>query len=956
MLNLYKYCLLFNIYLVGARQNVSVLIMYSSDGGLEAISDTLKIAKFWSNHLAMKQEMDNTWPFNANVEYIDVHSNLTIVRKSLINRIKRSPKVTGIIGPEIEILGYAAGDIAAQYGIPCILASTNPDAIKVGRPNYLKTSYLIQPAVTNLQREVIDLYATNGVKTMVIVTLQDGGYDEESCAGGALLAISKGISILTTLFIPTTGDVSNVRNIIIQLRDNFNPDAVLWCDWAACTIPENVNKFNPMQHFKALNYLPKALAFLDCLDQVSIQPLVDQNLFFYVSQGQYFNAKLTGLDYTEDATPYSSVFRQKTPANFTVIDQLTLGQSTHSPPSIQLFMKWYATTSTSSASYIGTLCNWAAFDVLEAALYKATSECNLLEKQQPNLIITDEILVTMVNNMLGNSQVPTPIGRIVFDVNGVNTAMKSIAVQLFPNNKFSDIVAPSEQQTSNFIYPMPTWNERIYIWKLIDTADEKASVIIACICTLILVIIAITIIIHRNHKRILMMNYIHILSMLIAAIMVCWSFAIVWQDDFSQTQCDIFIWVIILPISYIIGLINFKAYRLSFFLSGKNIRAKSFTHNKVIIFTMIWTIGTTFLLGILVIIDPYKLQLSYHDPHRPALNRYICNNEGKTGIISLIVVYHIIATIYCVIAVRNGMDAFRDGVVIKEAFFILYIMMIITLLTSLQNISNIYLIRTYLVSFGITFFCLRLMFSRCIEYWIPKQLQPMIGIIQKKVIQPLNDRINPISNHNNNNSYLQEQISNDDRRGSNGLGEVDYSWPIYSKEIPTDINLNEMMEVMRHIDRSKAFHITAEKCHCVENIDFLEEVIAFQQYPKVLLLQHTAIANAEYKQAAQQLYEKFIIENAEKQINISAQLRNQLYQQLEDWRDNNSLITTAKAKELVKDDHLKSRVFIFEKVFREVSILLYQNVWSRFREEEIESMAAGLSSKNTNDGIIPINI
>jgi hypothetical protein len=60
----------------------------------------------------------------------------------------------------------------------------------------------------------------------------------------------------------STPRVMEIVNLIKQL----NPDAVLWCDRAACRSYESSEEFLPLQSFKDANYLPKALSMLDCLD------------------------------------------------------------------------------------------------------------------------------------------------------------------------------------------------------------------------------------------------------------------------------------------------------------------------------------------------------------------------------------------------------------------------------------------------------------------------------------------------------------------------------------------------------------------------------------------------------------------------------------------------------------------------------------------------------------------
>ena len=167
-------------------------------------------------------------------------------------------------------------------------------------------------------------------------------------------------------------------------------------------------------------------------------------------------------------------------------------------------MEWYRKASNSTASYIGTLCNWAAFDALEAAVYKATKLSHDVGIRE---LSTNDNLKKTILAMLSSSQVPTPIGRVVFDSNGVNTAMQSIAVQLLPSSSLSEIVGPSSVLTATYVYPAPTWEERVYRWSLLKGYQEVYSVCIAAVCTFVLVVIIITVCIHRKGELLMKISY-----------------------------------------------------------------------------------------------------------------------------------------------------------------------------------------------------------------------------------------------------------------------------------------------------------------------------------------------------------------------------------------------------------------------------------------------------------------
>ena len=72
-------------------------------------------------------------------------------------------------------------------------------------------------------------------------------------------------------------------------------------------------------------------------------------------------------------------------------------------------------------------------------------------------------------------------------------------MQLQPGQKVPFIVAPSGQATMEFIYPIPTWEERIYKWDLFKSiSGVMISLSVAVVCSIVIGAMLITMIIHRH--------------------------------------------------------------------------------------------------------------------------------------------------------------------------------------------------------------------------------------------------------------------------------------------------------------------------------------------------------------------------------------------------------------------------------------------------------------------------
>ena len=132
----------------------------------------------------------------------------------------------------------------------------------------------------------------------------------------------------------------------------------------------------------------------------------------------------------------------------TVTDALNMGSISTSPSSTKLFFDWYREETNNTVSY-QTLLTWAGFDLLEAAMYQSTqlsANSTIRMGKYTNQMNPDDVMLN-----LRSSQVSSPIGRVVFDANRINSFQKSIVVQSLPSSTTAEIVFPSGQKTATMV-------------------------------------------------------------------------------------------------------------------------------------------------------------------------------------------------------------------------------------------------------------------------------------------------------------------------------------------------------------------------------------------------------------------------------------------------------------------------------------------------------------------------
>lgn len=324
-----------------------------------------------------------------------------------------------------------------------------------------------------------------------------------------------------------------------------------------------------------------------------------------MSAPNFVNKKIIGFAYTEDNYPYSSKFRPPIYANLTSFTQILVGSSPTMPSSTNLFYEFFYNTFGYPPTYPSVMV-WAAFDILESVLYHAAIDA------VANKII--HISPASVLKLLRIVECSTPLGSVTFDSNRINTAAQSIFVQtLIASNSIdsdttSEIIGPSIMQTASFVYPMPSWDERVYQWTLLGTEAKRISAFFSSLMNAFLLAIMITVFVNRADKAIRVFYHIHVILFCLSAMIFCWGNALLYQNDMNQSQCDSYLWVLVLSASFFLSINNMKAYRLSIFLttSTNGKRPKPYSHGKVLKYTMVMVSITAALLLIIALADPPK--------------------------------------------------------------------------------------------------------------------------------------------------------------------------------------------------------------------------------------------------------------------------------------------------------------------------------------------------------------
>ena len=303
--------------------SANIIIFYNSLGSYANFSNPLILGRAWDARLKYKLSSDSSWPFNATIEFFDAQSSASKITSICKSRFgsRILPNVTVILGPYANSNGKAAAIFANSYQLPIVFQGCPAYAFTnnvVNQLSYFKTSYFVLPPSGDTFNEAINAYEKVGVSSLVVVYVSTSTALREAnaCLGAAALATDRGIEVLEIFNYYFTNTTDELFKIVENVK-YLNPDAVIWCEEQVCNTASRAG-YHSLPLFKRANYMPKALTYMDCLDYAQNADLYAAGMYDFVSAAQTYNAKVGGPSYTEDATPYSSLFRPQTPVNLTV--------------------------------------------------------------------------------------------------------------------------------------------------------------------------------------------------------------------------------------------------------------------------------------------------------------------------------------------------------------------------------------------------------------------------------------------------------------------------------------------------------------------------------------------------------------------------------------------------------------------------------------------------------------
>ena len=523
-------------------------------------------------------------------------------------------------------------------------------------------------------REWIGLLQLKGASTLIVVSTPLALY--QTIIGGlAVAADDAHIQILAVLgvgVIPGSNSVADeVVSSTVRQLEAARADAVMIL--ASDCIPW-------VRALHAINYLPKSLATLLCTDSLAASTELGESLNFIVGPSQW-DPHLSGTDYQEsnDTTPWGMFFDESdsistgdfsahvTTAPATLSSQLlTTDLSTTSSSAVMadevVLRDFTSTPLTSTEKFVRayqTVFN-LSHDVLPS--YTQASILGAAVMLEGAIESAGSIAHEDVNRALQLFFAPSFFGLLTTDRYGMNQQKQTPLLQRDRETTLH-IIAPSAFSSMDFIYPMPNFDERLYVHRMFDIPIEQVLLgLVGLCCTFTMGLCAYMF--HHRKNQIFQAGGVWFYMLMGFGCLQAYLSILAWPVENNAVSCAVRIWSWTLAFQTFVAPMVACALRIARIYTEGLVSVR--VSNRQVAFYCVLIATPQVILDILwASIAPLRLQVVELDPLRPKYNYTVCTSSlGGNVFASLTLIYSgILLGAACFLAwkVRKAYAIFNDA-------------------------------------------------------------------------------------------------------------------------------------------------------------------------------------------------------------------------------------------------------------------------------------------------------
>jgi hypothetical protein len=253
---------------------------------------------------------------------------------------------------------------------------------------------------------------------------------------------------------------------------------------------------------------------------------------------------------------------------------------------------------------------------------------------------------TLVRIQLLQMNEPSFFGQISFSTHGQNFAKETIILQA-DQNYDRQIVYPLGSATANYIYPEPTFDERIFTPEYISETSEIVLAPIVGFLIVISIILIVFTLVNRHHPFILAASPLFLCTILVGSIMLYSSFFMWVLTAYNTAMCHLRFWLLGIGFITLFGALFAKTWRVMRIFTTSNLTVFHITNLQLILILAILVGTEAVLLAIWSGLSNPKSIIKVNDSLRPAKNQLVCS-KGKSSnvMLGILVAYNLMVVLY----------------------------------------------------------------------------------------------------------------------------------------------------------------------------------------------------------------------------------------------------------------------------------------------------------------------
>lgn len=451
-------------FVASDARTVKIGILYSGSGTLEPQGQTYPVvASMWSSWTLQQPHGLGGLDIYPELYLYDVASIASAALLGLQELIGNNISV--VVGPETGLIEtVVAACLNAEPPIPVI--STMDSSSKLfglsfrAYPNLFGTLTPMTQYFTNLYPLIRRQYSR---LTFIYV---DDPLDTDVCTGSLTDATMQGLDIVGLHVVNSSQDYAlSIAAILSHVSNIERPEVLFFCGYMICD--------DFLLGLKYSGWIPSVVVAFECTGLAT--HVVDSNdpdlidAYRYIVSPQQWDARLVGRRYVDSRINLTS-------AMFPISTE-TLSSAELFNSAFQLAANGLPMNSTTASQMAGLYAIATA-----VMLCNCTTSTGIMESMQK---------VTLSSFY----------GLIDFDLNGQNSIKDMVYIQL-DSALDSHLLYPSTPVTIEPIWPIPTYEERIYSNKILSQSSEIAVLILAVVGALLCVSLSVCLIVYRRHPGI----------------------------------------------------------------------------------------------------------------------------------------------------------------------------------------------------------------------------------------------------------------------------------------------------------------------------------------------------------------------------------------------------------------------------------------------------------------------